>query len=89
LYVVQAEDRDALKVFLGDHGIETGLHYPLPLHRQQAYASLGYKPQDFPVTNALAGRILSLPMFPTITREQVEYVCSAVMEFKACPTVKV
>jgi len=88
LYVIQADDRDALKQQLADQGIETGLHYPVPLHLQQAYAELGYKAGDFPVAESLARRILSLPMFPTITREQIEYVCSAVMEFAQCPTVK-
>lgn len=88
LYVIQSNDRDALKQHLAEQGIETGLHYPVPLHLQQAYASLGYKAGDFPVSEALASRILSLPMFPTITRQQIEHVCSAVMEFAQCPTVK-
>jgi len=89
LYVVQANDRDGLKQQLAEQGIETGLHYPVPLHLQQAYAHLGYKEGDFPMAESLAGRILSLPMFPTITREQVEFVCSAVLECVQCPTVKV
>lgn len=85
LYVVQSDDRDALKQHLADQGIETGLHYPVPLHLQEAYAHLGYARGDFPVAESLAKRILSLPMFPTINREQVEYVCSAIMEFAQCP----
>jgi dTDP-4-amino-4,6-dideoxygalactose transaminase len=89
LYVIQASERDALKQRLAEQGIETGLHYPVPLHLQKAYAHLGYKTGDFPVAESLAGRILSLPMFPTITAEQLEYVCAAVMEFVQCPTVKV
>ena len=88
LYVVQVGQREALKQFLGERGIESGLHYPLPLHLQEAYAALGYKLGDFPVSEALAGRILSLPMFPTITREQVAYVCSTMMEFPKCQTAK-
>ncbi|HET7873854.1 MAG TPA: DegT/DnrJ/EryC1/StrS family aminotransferase, partial [Terriglobales bacterium] len=68
---------------------ETGLHYPVPLHLQQAYAHLGHKPGDFPVAESLAQRILSLPMFPTITQEQIEYVCAAVVEFAPCPMAKV
>jgi dTDP-4-amino-4,6-dideoxygalactose transaminase len=88
LYVIQSDDRDALQQRLADQGIETGLHYPVPLHLQQAYAHLGYRSGNFPVTESLARRILSLPMFPTITQEQIEYVCSAVMEFIQCPTVK-
>lgn len=89
LYVIQADDRDALKQQLASEGIETGLHYPVPLHLQRAYAHLGYKAGDFPVTESLAQRILSLPMFPTITREQVEFVSSAVLEFVQCPAAKV
>jgi dTDP-4-amino-4,6-dideoxygalactose transaminase len=88
LYVAQAPDRDALRQQLGERGIETGLHYPVPLHLQKAYAHLGYKMGDFPVTEALSSRILSLPMFPTITREQVQYVCAAVMELTECATAK-
>ena len=89
LYIVQADDRDALKQYLAEQGIETGLHYPVPLHLQKAYADLGYRAGDFPIAESLARRILSLPMFPTITREQIEYVCSAVREFAKCQTVKV
>jgi dTDP-4-amino-4,6-dideoxygalactose transaminase len=88
LYVIQTDERDALKQRLAEQGVETGLHYPVPLHLQQAYEQLGYKAGDFPVAESLAKRILSLPMFPTIGQEQVEYVCSAVMEFAQCPTVK-
>lgn len=85
LYVIQTDDRDALKQYLSEQGIESGLHYPVPLHLQEAYVDLGYQPGDFPVAESLAKRILSLPMFPTITREQVEHVCSAIMEFAQCP----
>jgi dTDP-4-amino-4,6-dideoxygalactose transaminase len=89
LYVIQSDDRDGLKQRLGEQGIETGLHYPVPLHLQQAYAHLGYKMGDFPVAESLARRILSLPMFPTIAWEQIEYVCTTVAEFAPCPMAKV
>jgi dTDP-4-amino-4,6-dideoxygalactose transaminase len=85
LYVIQVNNRDGLKNYLAERGIETGLHYPVPLHLQQAYAELGYKTGDFPVAESLAGRILSLPMFPTISRDQVEHVCSVIGEFLKCP----
>ncbi len=81
LFVIQTDRRDALKQYLADQGVETGLHYPVPLHLQKAYAALGYKLGDFPVSESLATRILSLPMFPTITQEQIEYVSLAVLEF--------
>ncbi|MBN1104931.1 MAG: DegT/DnrJ/EryC1/StrS family aminotransferase [Deltaproteobacteria bacterium] len=81
LYVVLVDDRDALQKALGEKGIGTGLHYPQPLHLQKAYSRLGYKEGDFPVTESVARRLLSLPMFPELTREQVEYVVESVKEF--------
>ena len=54
--------------------MESGIHYPLPLHLQPAYRGLGYAPGDFPVAEALAPRILSLPMFPGLTDEQIDLV---------------
>ncbi len=83
LYVILADKRDALQQFLGDKGIATGLHYPLPLHLQKAYEHLGYKQGDFPVTERIAERLLSLPMFPELTREQIQTVADAVKEFMA------
>jgi dTDP-4-amino-4,6-dideoxygalactose transaminase len=80
LYVIQSDDREQLRKDLNAAGVETGLHYPGPLHLQEAYKSLGYTKGDFPVCERLADRILSLPMFPDITREQVEYVVSVVKE---------
>jgi dTDP-4-amino-4,6-dideoxygalactose transaminase len=80
LYVIQAEDREALRQQLGQRGIETGLHYPIPLHLQEAYASLGYRPGDLPVTERLTQHILSLPMYPEMSLEAVDYVASAILE---------
>jgi len=80
LYVVQSSDRDALRQQLADAGIESGLHYPIPLHMQQAYLHLGYKQGDFPVTEQVKSRILSLPIYPGITAEAVEYVAAGVQE---------
>ncbi len=74
LYVVQVDDRDAVRERLGAQGVQTGIHYPVPLHLTPAYAGLGYGPGDFPVAEAMAGRILSLPMFPQITAAQQDYV---------------
>lgn len=70
LYVVRCEDRDGLRDSLNEVGIGTGIHYPIPLHLQKAYASLGHQQGDFPVTERVALEIVSLPMFPTITAEQ-------------------
>jgi dTDP-4-amino-4,6-dideoxygalactose transaminase len=74
LYVVQVEERDAVRETLSDDGIETGIHYPVPLHLQPAYGRLGHARGDFPVAERLAGRILSLPMFPELDDGQIEYV---------------
>ena len=80
LYVIQAEDREALRQQLGKVGIETGLHYPVPLHLQEAYRSLGYCAGDFPVTEHLAAHILSLPMFPELPEEALEFVAETLLE---------
>jgi dTDP-4-amino-4,6-dideoxygalactose transaminase len=89
LYVVQADDREVLRQHLSAAGIETGLHYPVPLHLQKAYAALGYPKGILPVTEYLADHILSLPMYPDITDEKIEYVCSVLTEYQQCLTIKV
>jgi dTDP-4-amino-4,6-dideoxygalactose transaminase len=78
LFVVRVADRDRLMKELGEQGIGTGIHYPVPLHMQKAYEHLGYKVGDFPVSERVAPEIVSLPMFPQMTREQVEQVVTAV-----------
>jgi dTDP-4-amino-4,6-dideoxygalactose transaminase len=78
LYVVQVDDRDRVRDELGQAGIQTGIHYPVPLHLQPAYAHLGHVRGDFPVAEALAVRILSLPIFPEIAPEQQERVVVSV-----------
>jgi len=80
LFVVQSDNRDALRRQLTDAGIESGLHYPVPLHLQQAYHSLGYKQGDFPVTERTKDRILSLPMYPGIETEAIERVAAELRE---------
>ncbi|HTX68653.1 MAG TPA: DegT/DnrJ/EryC1/StrS family aminotransferase [Thermoleophilia bacterium] len=74
LYVVQVDDRDAVRERLGAHGVQSGIHYPLPLHLQPAYRGLGYARGDFPRAEELSSHILSLPMFPAITDGQIESV---------------
>jgi dTDP-4-amino-4,6-dideoxygalactose transaminase len=81
LYVIRAERRDDLQQHLTRCGIGTGLHYPLPLHLQAAYANLGFGQGTFPVTERAAAEILSLPMFPEITEGQIERVADAVRKF--------
>jgi dTDP-4-amino-4,6-dideoxygalactose transaminase len=78
LFVVRAADRDGLQASLKAKGIETGIHYPCPLHLQPAYGSLGVPRGSLPVTERTAARILSLPMFPEMTDVQVDHVAAAV-----------
>jgi dTDP-4-amino-4,6-dideoxygalactose transaminase len=78
LYVIRVGDRAALKANLGNRGISSGIHYPVPIHLQQAYSDLGYARGDFPVTEEYAGQILSLPMYAELTPEMVEYVAESV-----------
>src|ERR1700740_1228884 len=83
LYVVRVEDREGLQKHLAQANIGTGIHYPVPLHLQKAYQSLGYKQGDFPVTEKAAAEIESLPMFPHITAEQQSRVVEAMKDFLA------
>ena len=71
LYVIRTERREAVQRMLADAGIASGVHYPIPLHLQPAYAALGYKEGDFPVTELLAGQILSLPIFPELREDEI------------------
>ena len=79
LYVIQVENREALQAALTKENIGTGIHYPIPLHLQKAYANLGYQPGDFPVCEKAAERILSLPMFPALSEADQERVVDAVV----------
>jgi dTDP-4-amino-4,6-dideoxygalactose transaminase len=81
LFVIQAERREALQQHLAGRGIGTGLHYPLPLHLQKAYAHLGVPSGSLPVTERIAGTILSLPMFPELTDAQIDRVATSIREF--------
>ena len=83
LFVVETEHRDALRTHLAESGIQTGIHYPTPIHLQEAYAELGLGPGSFPAAERLAGRTLSLPMFPEMTSGQLESVVKAIREFFA------
>jgi dTDP-4-amino-4,6-dideoxygalactose transaminase len=81
LYVILVDDRDGLRKYLAEKGIGTGLHYPVPLHLQKAYAYMGYKAGAFPVSENLAKRLLSLPMFPELTKEEIKYVCDSIKQY--------
>ena len=81
LYVVQTEQRAALQEFLGDQGVQTLIHYPVPVHRQAAYTELGYAQGSLPVTERVAERILSLPMYPHLRDDEVTTVINGVRRF--------
>ncbi len=81
VYVIRHKKRDELKAFLNSQGIKTGLHYPLPLHLQPAYEYLGYKKGSFPESEAACSEVLSLPMFPYITEEEVETTAKTIIKF--------
>jgi len=78
---VPADKRDALRSYLQENEIGTGLHYPVPLHLQKAYAHLGYRRGHFPVAESFCREILSLPMCPMLKNSQVEYVCEKIRSF--------
>jgi len=74
LYVIRVPERDRVLAHLHAHGVGAGLHYPVPLHLQPAYAHLGYREGDFPVTEAICRDIISLPIYPELTEAQVDQV---------------
>ena len=81
LYIVRVSKRDELQKYLSERDIATGLHYPIPLHLQKAYLNDGYKQGLFPVSEKVALEILSLPMFPELSEEQIEYVATEIKKF--------
>ncbi|NLE75375.1 MAG: DegT/DnrJ/EryC1/StrS family aminotransferase [Chloroflexi bacterium] len=80
LYMVRVPRRDDVAVLMKQAGIEVGVHYPIPLHRQPVYASLGYGEGSFPLAEAAAREVLSLPMYPELTEEQVARVAQALRQ---------
>jgi dTDP-3-amino-3,4,6-trideoxy-alpha-D-glucose transaminase len=82
-FVVETDGRDALREHLDSLGVGSGIHYPVPIHRTPAYASAGLEEGSLPVAEALAERICSLPIFPTMSEEEIGRVVQAVHEFVA------
>src|ERR1017187_1446907 len=81
VFAIRVSRRDDFRAYLGPHGVETAVHYPVPLHLQPACCHLGYRSGDFPVAERLAREIVSLPMHPFLRRDQVEYVAGIAEEF--------
>jgi len=85
LYVIRSPRRDALMKFLSDRGIETLVHYPIPVHLQQAYQELGVRRGTLPETERAAQEILSLPLYPEIQEEEISTVAQTIKEFFDSP----
>lgn len=81
LYIIRVKEREKMQKFLLEQGVTTLIHYPVPIHLQEAYQDLGYKLGDFPITEEIANEIVSLPMYAELKQEQIEYVCSKIEEF--------
>ncbi|MGC8832519.1 MAG: DegT/DnrJ/EryC1/StrS family aminotransferase [Armatimonadota bacterium] len=81
-YTVRCRNRDELKAALAAGGVDTGIYYPLPLHLQPAFAGLGYKEGDFPESEKAAREVLSIPVFPELSEEQLHHVARLMLEFQ-------
>jgi len=80
IYAIRVRNRDEVMHSLADKGIGSGVHYPVPIHLQEAYSSLGHGPGSFPIAEKCAAEFVSLPMFPELTSEQLDYVVQGVKE---------
>jgi len=81
MYVVRIKNRDKVMEGLGNKGISTLIHYPIPIHLQKAYQDLGYRKGDFPITEEISHEILSLPLYPEMNFKQIEYVVDNLKKF--------
>jgi len=81
LYVLRSKDRDKLRDYLKENGIESGIHYPIPLHLQPAFSNLGYKEGDFPIAEKLSKEIVSLPIYSELKEESIAHITSTVLNF--------
>ncbi len=81
LYVIRTPDREGLSAWLRKHNIATGIHYPIPLHLQQAWLVAGHSGGSLPVTESSSQEILSLPMYPELTVDQVHYISQSVKDY--------
>ena len=81
LYVIRTKNRENLQKYLLDKGISTGIHYPVPLHLSPSYRHLKYRKGKFPVAEIVSNEILSLPMFPGITEDEIRYVAEKLIEY--------
>jgi dTDP-4-amino-4,6-dideoxygalactose transaminase len=82
VYVIRSTRRDELKNWLDKSGISAGIHYPVPIHKQEAWTSCGGAKVSLPFTEKITGEILSLPMYPELKSEEIDYICQKVREFE-------
>jgi dTDP-4-amino-4,6-dideoxygalactose transaminase len=82
-YVIETPERDCVRSALQDAGIQSAVHYPVPIHLQRAYAHLGYRAGDLPVTEALCERCLSLPIYPELSEEEMSRVASVLLDLES------
>jgi dTDP-4-amino-4,6-dideoxygalactose transaminase len=87
LFVVRVENRDEFIKHLASAGIGTGIHYPIPLHLQNAYKALGFTTGDFPIAERMAAEIISLPMFPQLSADQLSSIVNEVASFVSADKV--
>jgi dTDP-4-amino-4,6-dideoxygalactose transaminase len=80
--VIETPERDRVRSALQDVGIQSAVHYPVPIHLQKAYAHLGYRPGDLPVTETLCEHCLSLPIYPELSKEKISCVASALLDLE-------
>jgi len=80
-YTVAVPKRNRLQKYLADNGIGSAVFYPKPLHLQNCFSRLGYKPGDLPVAESLCRKVLSLPVYPELSAEQIKYVAKTVLNF--------
>ena len=80
-FVIRCADRDRLQTYLKQHGVGTAVYYPLALHLQPCFASLGYKKGDFPVSEQISAEVLALPVNPEVSLEDIAYVCETIRAF--------
>ncbi|XRO75841.1 DegT/DnrJ/EryC1/StrS family aminotransferase [Methanocaldococcus sp. 28A] len=80
LYIIRHKERDKLQKYLSENGIQTQIHYPIPVHKQKAYVDLGINVQ-LPITEKISNEILSLPMHPWLKEEEVKYICETIKKF--------
>ena len=80
-YTLQLKDRTGLQNFLKDNGIATGIHYPIPLHMQPAFEYMGHKEGDFPASEEVSSKVVSLPMYPELPKDHQDFVVEKIIEF--------